>query len=141
MPSGKGTSRIEGRNRTAAAGNLRSGPGTASAKSELLPGLNKNGVSFPEGSRVGVRFRSPTLDLSGQFSNRYFFKKGLSLRREVAIASPELTKETNGIHDSEFSYERISRSLCYLRDWIKVCIHYKISEMKPRTEMGVALRL
>ena len=98
------------------------------------------GLASTEG--LGVRSCAPTLDLGGEFSNGYFFKikKSLSLRCVVATPSPELTKKANGIDDTEFSHERISRSLRYLGDWIKVCTHCNISETKPRMDMGVTLR-
>jgi hypothetical protein len=72
---------------------------------------------------LGVRARAAGLDLSGQLLNGRFSKESLPLCRVVATACSELTEETNGIDDTEFSDERISGSLRYLRDGVKVCTH------------------
>ncbi len=62
------------------------------------------------------------------------------MHRVVATASSELAEEAHCVYDAEFAHKRISGSLRYLRDRVKVCSHCGISETRPRREMGVIFR-
>ena len=62
------------------------------------------------------------------------------MHRVVAAASSELAEEAHCVYDAEFAHQRISGSLRYLRDRVKVCSHCGISETRPRREMGVIFK-
>ena len=89
---------------------------------------------------LGVRLRAPSFYLGSQFVHRHTIENSLALRSVVTTACAKLTKESNRINDAKFSHERVMCSLRYLRDWIKVCAHWDISEIRSRMETGTTVR-
>jgi hypothetical protein len=94
----------------------------------------------PLNEGLGVRVAAPSLDLCCEFFNSGPLKKTLALRSVVTASSSELAEESHCVYDAEFSHKRISSSLRYLSDGVKVCSHCGISETRPRSEMGTTFR-
>ena len=117
------------------------GPGHGKCTAYPWPGPGGAPLALPLTEGLGVRLRALRLNLRGQLLNRNVSDKSLALRGVVAAARTKLPKETNSINDAKFTHECVSCSLGYSRDRIKVCTHWEISEIRPRIEMGVTVRL